>query len=91
MIVFKTMSTRKADLMRQVQSMPTYFMQHVQPKYIKSTHINIYTFNALGLWEEASLTGPGKDVRGWDRGAPKKISRYHIKYIILNFLWCSEY
>ena len=70
MIVFKTMSTRKADLMRQVQSMPTYFMQHVQPKYTKIPHINIYTLNALGLLEKASLTGPGKDERGWDRGAP---------------------
>ena len=41
-------------------------------KYAKITHINILTFNALGAWEEASLTGPGKDVRGWDRGAPYK-------------------
>ena len=88
------MSTRKADLMRQVQSMPTYFMQHVQPKYTKITHINILTFNALGLWVKANLTSPGKDVRGWDMGAPKKISEYifNISFCIFGgVVYISEY
>ena len=56
-------------------------------KYTKITHINILTFNALGLWEEASLTGPGKDVRGWDRGAPRKdIDIYIYIYYFVFFV-----
>ena len=56
-------------------------------KYTKITHINIYIFIALGLLEKASLTGPGKDVRGWDRGAPKKdITIYYNKYHFVFFV-----